>query len=278
MKSSEQNHQQISIASSTSDDPVRVALEHRLRECRNVVTLGVRPNFTDYTEAEAQLIRSASKIYYPSIHYADIFDAIGKKTFPSYHTYKFAQDKIKQTAIFELAEIPHPKTRIFYGKRWRERVTEWFDFPFIAKIPRGSALGRGVFLIENPEDMESYCDRSPGVAYLQEYLPLDRDIRIVIIGKRAVHAYWRIAKEGEFRSNIGAGGRVSLEPVPDAAIRLALHTASRCRWDDVGIDICSFEGNYYVLEGNMKYGKEGLRAAGIDYSKLMESLVAGGEI
>ena len=62
-----------------------IALEARLRDCRNVLTLGVRPNFSDYTTEEASLIRNASKIYYPSSFYADLFDAIGKNTFPSYH-------------------------------------------------------------------------------------------------------------------------------------------------------------------------------------------------
>ena len=77
-----------------------IALEARLRECVNVLTLGLRPNFSDYTCHEADLIRSAEKIYYPTAFYADLFDTMGKKTFPSYHTYKFAQDKIKQSALF----------------------------------------------------------------------------------------------------------------------------------------------------------------------------------
>ena len=89
-----------------------IALEARLRTCRNVLTLGVRPNFSDYSQQEADLIRNAAKIYYPTTFYADLFDAMGKITFPSYHTYKCVQDKIKQTALFELLSIPHPKTRV----------------------------------------------------------------------------------------------------------------------------------------------------------------------
>ena len=94
-----------------------IALEAHLRDCKNVITLGVRPNFSDYDEREIGLIRNAKKIYYPSAFYADMFDAIGKPTFPGYHNYKCVQDKIKQTAMFELLEIPHPRTRVYYGKR-----------------------------------------------------------------------------------------------------------------------------------------------------------------
>lgn len=254
-----------------------IALEARLRGCKNVITLGVRTNFSDYSENEADLIRNAGKIYYPTTFYADLFDVMGKKTFPSYHTYKCVQDKIKQTALLTMLNIPHPKTRVFYGNRWKKDVPQEFSFPFIAKIPRGSAMGRGVYLIQNDDDFSQYCNLT-GVGYLQEYLPSDRDIRIVVIGKRIVHSYWRIAAEGEFRSNVALGASISLDKVPRKALDLAIYTADKCHWDDVGIDICVFNGQYMVLEANMKYGKEGFREAGINYTKLMESMIENGEI
>ncbi len=254
-----------------------IALEARLKGCANVLTLGVRPNFSDYSAQEAEMIRRAEKIYYPTPFYADLFDAVGIDTFPSYHTYKCVQDKIKQSALFALAQIPHPRTRVFYGKRQKQRICEFFDFPFIGKIPRGSALGRGVFLISDRGSLDGYLAQSP-VAYIQEMLAIDRDIRAVVIGSKVVHAYWRIAAEGEFRSNVARGAAIGLDPVPEEAAGLALQTARRCGWDDVGIDICRSNGKYYVLEANMKYGKEGFRAAGIDYLKLMEQMIADGEI
>ncbi len=254
-----------------------IALEARLKACQNVMTLGVKPNFSDYTAREADLIRKAKKIYYPTTFYADLFNAAGIATFPSYHTYKCVQDKIKQTALFNLLQIPHPQTRVFYGNRQRNRITEHFTFPFISKIPRGSAMGRGVYLIKNNDDLANY-DRLTTTAYIQEYLPADRDIRVVIIGNRVVHAYWRIVPAGEFRSNVAVGGTIKLDPVPRPALELALHTANACKWDDVGIDICEHDGQYYVVEANMKYGKEGFRVAGIDYIKLMETMIENGEI
>jgi ribosomal protein S6--L-glutamate ligase len=254
-----------------------IALEGRLRRCRNVSTLGVRTNFRDYSEEERSRILAADTIYYPSTFYADLFNAIGKNTFPSYHTYKCVQDKIKQTALFDLLGIPHPRTRVFYGKRRHAEIRKAFDFPFVAKIARGSAMGRGVFLVRNAADLAAHCSRT-AVAYIQEYLPIDRDMRVVVVGGRIVHAYWRIAMEGEFRSNIATGGKVSLEPVPEEARSLALRTARDCGWNDVGIDICCHLGAFYVLEANMKYGLQGFREAGIDYVHLMETLIDQNEI
>lgn len=254
-----------------------IALEHRLRHCRNVRTLGVRTNVSDYSHEEILLIRRAPRIYYPSVFYADLLDAMGKELFPSYHTYKCVQDKIKQTALFCLLDIPHPVTRVFYGKRRMEKITRVFPYPLIAKIPRGSALGRGVFLVRDADELRAYLAQSP-IAYIQEFLALERDIRVVVIGRRVVHAYWRIAPDGDHRSNVAVGGTISLEKVPPPALALALHTARACGWDDVGIDICEHRGRYLVLEANMKYGKEGFRRAGIDYVELMEELIANGTI
>ena len=254
-----------------------LALEARLRSCGNVRTIGVRPNFTDYSEEEVRWIRDADKIYYPTAFYADLFDAVGKATFPSYHTYKCVQDKIKQSALFQMAGLPHPRTRVFYGKRQKSKIRETFSYPCIAKEPRGSAMGRGVYLIGNDADLDAY-NQDRHVAYIQQYLPIDRDVRVVVIGSKVVHAYWRIAGAGEFRTNLARGGRISLEAVPEAAIALAQRAAHVCGWDDVGMDICCHDGQFTILEANMKYGREGFRAAGIDYFQMMERLIDDGQI
>ena len=220
-----------------------IALEARLRNCKNVRTLGVRSNFSDYSPQEAELIRQADKIYYPTTFYADLFDAMGKPTFPSYHTYKCVQDKIKQTALFELLNLPHPRTRVFYGNRQKKLILDHFTFPFIAKIPRGSALGSGVSLIHNEKELRNYLElASP--AYVQAYLPIDRDIRVVVIGHRVVHAYWRISPPDEFRSNVAVGGRISLKAVPEKARDLALQVAVV---DMIEIDIREHSSELWVI-------------------------------
>jgi ribosomal protein S6--L-glutamate ligase len=93
-----------------------------------------------------------------------------------------------------------------------------------------------------------------------------------------IHAYWRVAAAGEFRNNLASGGRVELTAVPPRALQFALHTAKICRWDDVGLDVCEYKGDFYVLEGNMKYGRQGFEQAGIDYVRLLVSLARDGEI
>lgn len=254
-----------------------VALGGRLRGCPLLHMLGVRPNFDDYSIEEKKLIRNAEKIYYPSVFYAALFDAMGKETFPRYHSYHFAQDKIRQSALFKLAGIAHPRTRVFYGKRQKAGILDFFKFPFIAKEPRGSARGRDIYLIRNQQTLADYCQRD-GPAYIQEYLPVKKDIRAVVIGGKVRLAYWRVAPQNDFRTNVSVGGGIDCSPVPDTALELAERTAKRCKWDDVGIDILEHEGLFYILEGNMKYGLKGFEAAGIDYLALMTRLIGSGAI
>jgi len=160
-----------------------LALGARLKQYPSIQTLGFKPNFQDYSDQEQALILEARKIYYPTAFYADLFNAMGKETFPSFHTYKFAMDKIKQTAVFNLLGIPHPETKTFYGKKQKQTILSFFPFPFIAKKARGSSKGNDVHLIQNTDDLALYLKKG-GPAYIQEYFPIDRDMRVVIIASQ----------------------------------------------------------------------------------------------
>ncbi len=254
----------------------KIALGKRLRHSSLVKTLGVHTNIDDYSETELDLLRSADTIYYPSSLYEDVFLVMGKRVFPANY-YRYMGDKIKQTELFTLLNIPHPRTRFYSGNHLADKILADFSFPFIAKIPRGSSKGRGVFLIKNHEDLLHYLNGcSP--AYVQEYLPVDRDLRVVLEGNQVVHAYWRIAPPGEFRNNVSVGGRISFEDIPADALRFAEHVANLCRFDEVGLDVCICDNRHLVLEANMVYGLKGFEAAGLNVYQLLTQLVTEGGI
>ncbi|NNG08000.1 MAG: RimK family alpha-L-glutamate ligase, partial [Desulfobacteraceae bacterium] len=91
-----------------------VALGSRLQGVPEVLTLGVKPNFHDYTPHEKELILDAPIILYPTLNYAQFFTTMGKKIFPSLETYLYADEKIKQTTLFHMWGIPHPRTKFYY--------------------------------------------------------------------------------------------------------------------------------------------------------------------
>ncbi|MCX7823361.1 MAG: ATP-grasp domain-containing protein [Syntrophobacterales bacterium] len=238
----------------------KVSLSKHLRFCWSVATLRIRLNWEDYSPQEQALIQGSETIYYPSRLYEQFFKAIGKRVFPKNYC-EFIGNKIRQTLLFEWLSIPHPRTGIYYGRDRVSKILKDFDYPFIAKDPIGSSQGRGVFLISSRSDLEGYV-AAYNPSYVQEYIPVDRDLRVVIFASQVVHAYWRIGRVGEFRHNVSRGASISFEDIPSEALRFAEYVAKRCGFEDVGLDIIFFRGRFYVIEANMVYGREGFRCCG----------------
>ena len=175
-----------------NDNRKFIALGSRLRGVPEVLTLGVKPNYLDYTPLERELITSAEIVLFPTRNYAQFFSTMGRKIFPSLETYLYSDEKIKQTTLFYMLGIPHPLTRVYYHLHHQDILKD-FAFPFIGKLARRSARGRGVFLIHNKEALEEYL-RLTNIAYIQEFLHHDRDLRVVLINYQPVLAYWRIRR------------------------------------------------------------------------------------
>ncbi|MBU0729017.1 MAG: RimK family alpha-L-glutamate ligase [Proteobacteria bacterium] len=253
-----------------------VALGSRMRAIPEVQTLGVKPNYHDYTPRERQMINQAKLILYPSLNYAQFFTTAGRKIFPSVETYLYADEKIKQTTLFNLLEIPHPRTRFYYSRK-KADILDDFTFPFIAKIPRASSMGKGVFKITNLPELEQYL-RVVKVGYIQEYLPHSRDLRVVLINYRCVLAYWRKCAPGNFRANISQGGEIDFDNVPEEAIGLAEKYARRCKFNDVGLDLLLHDDSWYIIEANMQYGREGFRKKKMVLKEVIREKLLSGEL
>lgn len=259
---------------------MKVALGAKLKDCPAVRTLGVRCNWDDYNREEHALIKNADCIYFPTIFYADILHAAGKSIFPSMTSYQLLGDKIRQYALFRFLDIPMPHTRLFFGscEMKRRNILSCFHYPFIGKIPRGSGLGKGVFLIRDHRELSEYLAHG-NTAYIQEYIPMDMDLRVVILGRKVVHAYWKRHAPGNFRTNVGQGGEIILdENIPEEALELAENVAAIAGIDHAGIDLCLRGCAWMVLEANINFGTEGFHAAGLELKKILCGMVSSGEI
>ncbi len=180
------------------------------------------------------------------------------RVFPSEASYRIGHDKIEMTRAFQTVAPAHtPWTMIeANGPQEREAIWQAMPLPFVAKAPRAS-MGEGVWLIETREDWQRYCEAAH-VLYAQEYLPIDRDIRVVIVGDRVVTAYWRHQAPQGFYNNVARGGRIDNGPVPRAATALALQIARDLDINHAGFDIAMVGDYPYVLEFNRLFGNQGL--------------------
>lgn len=237
--------------------PKYVAFGSRLVGVPEVETLGVKPNFHDYTPLEQQQIHYSSVILYPTLNYAQFFTTIGKRIFPSVETYLYAGQKMKQTTLFNMLSIPHPETRVYLQREF-DRIEKDFPFPFIAKIPRASSRGRGVYKITDSAQLREYLQLTK-FAYIQEYIPHEKDLRVILINYEPVLAYWRKLSRGEFRTNLFQGGVIDFDNIPQDAMELAREFARKCNFNDVGLDLLESNGKWYLIEANMQYGREGFK-------------------
>src|SRR5690606_40836938 len=123
------------------------------------------------------------------------------RVFPSVASYRMGHGKGEMTRAFQTVAPEHTPWTMIEGNGPEEREMLWnsMALPFVAKLPKAS-MGDGVWLIESREDWLRYCDRTD-VLYVQEYLPIDRDAREVVVGDRVVAAYWRTQTEHGISNN-----------------------------------------------------------------------------
>lgn len=180
------------------------------------------------------------------------------RLFPSLASYWLGHDKIEMTRAFSTLEPAHvPWTLIEPNTAdGAQRIWETLPLPFVAKIPRASE-GEGVFLIENRGDWERYRALTPAL-YAQEYLPIDRDLRIVVVGDEVLGGYWRLRSDRSFHNNVARGGSVLREALPESAVALVRRLAGAFDIDHAGFDVAMVDGHPYVLEFNRLFGNQGL--------------------
>lgn len=189
----------------------------------------------------------------PTLHFA-----WQKAIFPSLPSYILGHSKIEMTRAFEALVPKHvPLTLIEPNSDSGEAaILSTFSYPFVAKNPK-SSMGNGVFLVETLEDWHRYRQQAD-VLYAQEYLPIDRDMRIVWIGGKIVGQYWRLQSDNGFHNNISQGGYAVSGPIPIAAKRLVTYLATQLRIDHAGFDIAMVGHHAYIFEFNRLFGNQGI--------------------
>ena len=188
-----------------------------------------------------------------------LIHGLKKRIFPSIASYQIGHDKVEMTRTFQAVAPQHhpdtfiaPNTPYEAEKIWQEKFT-----PFVAKIPR-SSMGNGVFLIETYADWQAYVAVTE-VLYVQEYLPIDRDMRIIWVGDRIVNGYWRLQSDRGFHNNISQGGQVEIALIPKEAQDLVCYLAQNLGINHAGFDIAMVGSTPYVIEINRIFGNQGVK-------------------
>jgi RimK family alpha-L-glutamate ligase len=170
-------------------------------------------------------------------------------------TLRLAHDKRATAAALTVASLPHPRTLALFDA---DDAAPPLPFPFVIK-PRFGSWGRDVLLIS---DRSAYLDALATLrrrawfaatgAVVQDLVPpRGHDLRLVVACGEVIGAIKRVARRGEWRTNVALGAaRVPVEPSPGAC-ELALAAAAAIDGDLIGVDLLPVgPGRYVVLELN----------------------------
>ena len=98
----------------------------------------------------------------------------GVKVYPRADSFQYSQNKILMRKKMEELGLPNPT--------WEESVDgrTSLEFPLIAKVPAGGYDGRGVFVINDQVALTKLAESVNGSLLLEEKLPLEREISIMV--------------------------------------------------------------------------------------------------
>ena len=88
-----------------------------------------------------------------------------------------------------------------------------------------------------------------------------QDIRAFVVGSKVVAAMRRIAKEGEFRSNVHRGGATEAVRLTPEGEALAIQATQALGLGVAGVDLLESANGYLVMEVNSSPGLEGIEKA-----------------
>ncbi|NBQ12506.1 MAG: hypothetical protein EBU29_10825 [Gammaproteobacteria bacterium] len=237
---------------------------------RTLAMPGVRVVKPEHWLKEREALQDADWVLFPeywqvnALHYG-----LKARIFPSLASYHLGHDKVEMTRAFESRWPAHVPPTVIEAPTPAGQLAalEALGLPLVVKAVR-SSQGRGVHLIHSEGALARWCETQP-VLYAQLPLPIDRDLRIVVLGQRIVASYWRIAREGSFLNNVAAGGRLEFSPPPIAAVRLVRAVARGLGINHGGFDVAMVGDHPFLFEFNRLFGLDGLQALGLRMDELI---------
>ncbi|MGP0051587.1 MAG: lysine biosynthesis protein LysX [Solirubrobacteraceae bacterium] len=165
-----------------------------------------------------------------SVYAARLFEATGHRVINSSRVIETCGDKILTSLALVRAGLPTPRTVVAVTPDAALTAIEAVGYPVVVKPPIGS-WGRLLSKVNDRDAAETLIEhkqamRSPvqSVFYIQEYIEKpDRDIRVIVLGERALAAVYRRSEHWITNTARGATTQpcVLTPDVADLALRAA---------------------------------------------------------
>ncbi len=149
------------------------------------------------------------------------------------------------------SNLPQPKTVQFIHKKDILKNLDILPYPVIIKNPAGRK-GKNIYKIDTKKEVKKFLKKMPDLMpfIFQEFLPTDGDIRVLVVGYKAIGAMKRHLVPGDFRANISQGADAEKYKLNPKIIKLAEKAARITKTEFAGVDIIESKDKYYLIEVN----------------------------
>lgn len=175
---------------------------------------------------------------------------------------QLARDKARCYLELHHRSVPIPRTVLLGREAPLEEALRLVPGPpWILKLPVGTK-GRAVILVESAASLRSVVSTLQdlsGRLLLQEFVAESRgtDLRVLVLGGRAVAAARRTAGGDEFRSNVDLGGLARPCELTEECRQVAEAAARAVGLEVAGVDLLESSRGPLVLEVNGSPGLQG---------------------
>jgi RimK family alpha-L-glutamate ligase len=155
-------------------------------------------------------------------------------------------DKLSVLNLLQQLNLNHPETCFIDSQKLLKKHS--YKFPFILKDPYGWQ-GDSVYLIKTKQDLKNALKKLPPTGLImQEYLQINYDVRIIVIGYKALGAIKRINPDNDFRSNLSIGGKAQKIELTNELRDISERIAKQAQSEMLGIDFFLHKNKIYVNE------------------------------
>jgi hypothetical protein len=171
---------------------------------------------------------------------------------PSLDTQFCNKSKENVTHFCEKYNVPIPATEIFYEKDEADDFLKKTCYPKIIKKSYGPSNYGGYFVhkVDSYSEARELLDtKKYNPVYLQDFVPMAADIRVMLIGHKPVCAFWRRPPEGEWLTNTSQGGSMDYNDVPQEVLDLSVKVSKAANAEYWACDVAvGVDGKYRILE------------------------------
>jgi [lysine-biosynthesis-protein LysW]--L-2-aminoadipate ligase len=213
-------------------------------------------------------------------HAAHTLEAAGATVLNCAAATDVCADKWLTTLALRRDGVPTPRTTLALTPEAALDELDRFGYPAVVKPLTGS-WGRQVSLLREPDAARAVLEHRAALPnpeahliYLQEYVEKPgRDIRVVVLGGRAVAAAYRVS--ADWRCNVALGAQTVACPIGPELAKVAIAAAGAVGAELAGVDLVEGDGGeLLVLEVNHNVELAGAQQAAGDSVDLAGSIAA----